>query len=106
MGIEKGLRHAWELGYRTLVCVSDCKLTIDILKSDVDVSTYWALYTIRRICTMLSWDWRVTLQHIPREENLVVGCLAKQASRDDTPLRIWRLPPSFVVPLLCQEDLV
>ncbi|KAL6497326.1 hypothetical protein OROGR_029255 [Orobanche gracilis] len=105
LAIERGLRLAWELGYRSFTCASDSRNAIDVLTSAIDTSMYWASDTIHRVRSLLAQDWSVTLRYIPRERNLAADCLARQASRDSTTHRVWRLPPSFVVPFLCQEEL-
>ena len=106
LAIEEGLKLTWELGYRRVSCVTDCKEAVAIFMDNRDTSTYWASDTIHRIKGMLTWSWEVSFKHISRQHNMVADSLACKASRDGTPFRVWRSPPSYVVPLLCQDALL
>ena len=102
LAIEHGLRLAWNLGYRELVCATDCRDAITALNT-LDTTSFWASHTLSRIKDMLHWDWTVTLESISRNNNLVADALACAASRDGSPHCVWRFPPSFVVPLICHS---
>lgn len=54
--------------------------------------TYRENDTIMRIKDMLSWSWKVQIEHVPKEKNNVADCLARNASRDGSPRHIWCLP--------------
>ena len=105
LALEHGLRLAWELGYRSIICATDCQEAITALNT-VDVSSYWACHTIRRVKSLLSQDWSVTIEAIPRDKNAIADALACKASRDGSSHSVWSYPPAWVVPLLCRSLLV
>ena len=95
LAIEKGLLHAWSLGYRKITCASDCINAVMVFQTDVDVTNFWARNTILRIRALLSRNWSVLMLHVPREKNNTTDCLAREASKAGFQDQIWRLPPSF-----------
>ena len=105
LAVEHGLRLAWNLGYRSLLCVTGCQDALNVLTSTLDVRHYWAFDTIHRIRSLLNWDWHVVFELVHREMNVIVDALATKASRDGSPLCVWSYPPPFVVPLLCRAIL-
>ena len=100
LAIEHGLRLAWNLGHRSLICATDCYDAMNVLTSVSDVGSYWAADTICRVKSILAWDWNVTVIAISRDQNLVADALACTASANGSSHRIWRSPPTYVIPFL------
>lgn len=38
---ELGLRHVWELGFRDVVSLSNCREVVDVLTNDINLDRYW-----------------------------------------------------------------
>lgn len=68
-----------------------------------DVSTIWAKDTILCIRSLIARDWNVLVVHIPREENNATDFLVRQASRDGSPYRVWKLTPFGLVSSICLD---
>ena len=100
LAIEHGLRLAWNLGHKSLTCVTDCQEARTVLTTVSDVGGYWAADAILRVKMMLSWDWDISFGVVSRDRNVIADALACKASANGTPHRIWRTPPTFVVPFL------
>ncbi|GAB2216255.1 hypothetical protein Droror1_Dr00024025 [Drosera rotundifolia] len=103
LAIQNGLLHAWELGYRDVICYLDCKEAVDLFLSSDSGVHHWLRNVIMRIKEILNWGWTVVFKYIPRELNTVADAMARQASQDESPMRVWKLPPSFVIPWLCHD---
>lgn len=74
-----------------------------MLTSNNDVQNYWHGDEIEMVRAVLARSWSVTINHIPRERNIVADALAKLALQEGWDWRVWNLPPSMVVPLLCSD---
>lgn len=98
---ENGLKLAWYLGHRNVMCNTYCHDVVHVLATTIDISTFWEQDLITKIRVMLCWGWFVEVQHIPRDHNLVADALMRQASSDGSPYRVWRIPPSNVMAFLC-----
>lgn len=98
----EGLRHVWELGYRTVVCFSDCAEMVAAVTGSQDVSQLWHREVIHQVQELFRRDWHVSVRYFPRERNMVADVLAKFATRNNCSWQVLRLSPSIVVSLLCQ----
>lgn len=96
--VLKGLTHAWELGNHHVMCYVDCLEVQEVLTSSGDVQSYWHPEEILSARAMLARDWSVSVFHLPMEMNMVVDALAKIAVSESWDLKVWKLPPSTVVP--------
>ncbi|KAL6544208.1 hypothetical protein OROGR_010705 [Orobanche gracilis] len=105
LALELGLKHVWELGHRKVRCFSDCSILVNTLLQDLEASQLWARDAIVRTRIWLAKDWDVHIAYIPRERNNAADALARQACRDLGQLRVWKLPPSVVIPNLCLDIL-
>jgi hypothetical protein len=103
LAIEEGLGQAWSLGYKKILCEVDCSEAMSLLSSDSDITRHQLKTTISRIRNFLQRNWVVSFACIPRDINQVVDCLAKYGAHDRIPLRIWKYPPSWLIPVLCRE---
>ncbi|XP_057425490.1 uncharacterized protein LOC130718875 [Lotus japonicus] len=97
LAVEIGLNHAWELGFRSVLCFSDCKQVVEVFGTAADVSTFWARDTITRIRALVSREWKVEFCYVPRERNNAADSLAREASREGTQRRVWSTPPSSII---------
>ncbi|XP_057458837.1 uncharacterized protein LOC130749483 [Lotus japonicus] len=103
--LYEGLRHVWELGFRKVVCFTDCVELVDVVTGAQNVCHFWHRDVIMQVREMLQSSWQISVRHISRERNMVADALAKFTTRTRCSWRVWRLPPSMVVPLLCQDVL-
>ena len=69
------------------------------------MDAYWDRDVILRIRNLLSETWNVTFMLISGDLNTVADALARHAAIHKSPTRVWRLPPSNVVPMLCFDVL-
>lgn len=106
VALTRGLGHAWNLGYRDIDCFVDCLELQMVLASDEDVQHFWHGEEIQAARAMLAKNWKVTVRHVPRERNQVADAMAKLAVRERCDWKIWSVPPSDVIPLLCQDFVV
>lgn len=63
----------------------------------MDVSTFWAKNSIARVRALRDKEWKMAFNQVLRERNNSADCLAHQAPREGTLLRIWINPPSNVI---------
>lgn len=101
--VERGPRHAWELGFRNVRCCVDCLEAQRVLTTGVDVQDFWNRDEILATRELLSRAWNVSLVYVPRERNGVADAMAKLAIEDNWTWKEWKIPPAAVVPLLCQD---
>lgn len=56
LAVELGLKHRWKLGYREVVCFSNCANIVEILQLHDDVVAYWARETIARVRAIMDLE--------------------------------------------------
>ncbi|XP_020205922.1 uncharacterized protein LOC109791080 [Cajanus cajan] len=97
LAIKHGIELAWSLGYRKVVCESDCLEAVEAithftLASMASPSVRDLLIDIR---LLLSRTWQTQLLCIPREANTVADRLATFGSHNVT--REFIVPPPSVM---------
>jgi ribonuclease HI len=99
LAMAKGLKLAWDRGYRKIICHSDSKDALRLLfANQVGSHKYRAL--IFEIRELLSRDWTVRIEHTFREANFCADFMAKFATSCDNGLMIWDEPPQGLQQLL------
>ncbi|XP_057444774.1 uncharacterized protein LOC130737021 [Lotus japonicus] len=106
LAIQKGLNHVWEMGYKSVVCYTDCIQATEVLGMNFDIANYWHREEIETIRGLLQRNWRVIISHVDREDNQVADALARLASHENWVWKLWSQPPIAIIPLLCQDTLV
>ncbi|XP_057419083.1 uncharacterized protein LOC130713326 [Lotus japonicus] len=101
--LHRGLVHTWELGHRTIICHVDCLVLQQVILNNSDVQDHWHGQEISMVRALLARDWDVTLSYVPRDRNVVADALAKLAVQEGWDWKVWSLPPTSVVPLLCHD---
>jgi len=76
LAIYLGLRMDWEFGMSELMCYSDSKIAIKLIKEPVNDWHHYAAI-LHYIQELLSRDWQVELVHTLREGNACADYLAK-----------------------------
>ena len=81
MAIKHGLLLAHAQGFSKIICHSDSKTAIDLVKSGVD---FFHLYAslVGDIRTILSSGWEVCVEHSLHEANFSADWLAKEGAQD------------------------
>lgn len=69
----------------------------------VSTETFWERKVIEKVKSKLSWDWNVSIEWVPREQNKAADFMAKQASREVSPRQLWRLPPMAIIEHFCSD---
>ncbi|KAJ6420916.1 hypothetical protein OIU84_028322 [Salix udensis] len=102
LAIAKGLKLAWDRGYRKINCHSNSKDALRLLSANqVGFHKYRAL--IFEIRELLRRDWTVRIEHIFREANFCADFMAKFATSCDNGLMIWDEPPQGLQQLLLAD---
>ncbi|KAJ6416826.1 hypothetical protein OIU84_002664 [Salix udensis] len=102
LAIAKGLKLAWDRGYRKIICHSDSKDALRLLSANqVGFHKYRAL--IFEIRELLRRDWTVRIAHTFREANFCADFMAKFATSCDNGLMIWDEPPQGLQQLLLAD---
>ncbi|XP_057450825.1 uncharacterized protein LOC130742741 [Lotus japonicus] len=104
LAFEQGLKHCWDLGFKDVVCCTNCSGVQHVLHSMVVADSFWAREDIERVRALLRRDWKLLMVHIPRGSNTATDLLARQAARDGSSCRTWHLPPFNLNPLLLQNE--
>ncbi|KAK5839685.1 hypothetical protein PVK06_008512 [Gossypium arboreum] len=90
-GILDGLRFVQRRGHDQVIILSNC---LEVVKSIIGSSSTSSNSTlIRRIHTILSQETQWILRFIPREQNQVADCLAKQALIEKANMQVFDVPP-------------
>ncbi|KAE8707679.1 hypothetical protein F3Y22_tig00110377pilonHSYRG00046 [Hibiscus syriacus] len=99
-GAYLALYYAWDAGFRHVVLEIDSLEAIRVLRDDFTGLQFlkWHFDDLRRR------NWDVLIKHTNRENNKVVGMLAKSVRVETIGNMFLRDPPSLNLPLL-QEDL-
>ncbi|XP_057429441.1 uncharacterized protein LOC130722649 [Lotus japonicus] len=82
LAIFHGLRIAWDLGIRHVVCFSDSMLAISLVRDPPSQFHVFAVL-VNNICALLRRDWEVRVEHILREGNSCADFLAKAGAMQD-----------------------
>jgi len=102
LAIAKGLKLAWDRGYRKIICHSDSKDALRLLSTNqVGFHKYRVL--IFEIRELLSRDWTIRIKHTFREANFCADFMAKLATSYDNGLMIWDEPPQGLQQLLLAD---
>ncbi|MBA0742224.1 hypothetical protein Gogos_015302, partial [Gossypium gossypioides] len=96
--ILEGLKLSWKRGFRQVEVESDNALLIDTIRNDFAENNNTV--EIRLIHEWCNRERQVKLQHVLRESNKVVGCLAKTTGGGMNQLVVLVDPPSHVRRLL------
>ena len=104
LALEMGLAHAWSLGYKYVLCNTDCLLVVEVLTTQRDITNFWDKDLISKIRLQLAQDWTVILEHILRTKNSAADYMARKAAREITPRQLWRHPSSDIVSALCKDS--
>ena len=99
LAVYHGLRMAWEFGMSELVCYSDSKTAIKLIKKPVKEWHHYVaiLYNIQEL---LSRDWQVELVHTLREGNVCADYLAKIWASSLETYESFAAPPDGINNLL------
>ncbi|XP_057435836.1 uncharacterized protein LOC130728390 [Lotus japonicus] len=100
--LRDGLQMAWNSGYKDIVAEVDSRETLHVLR---DAASHAFCPVLSEVVKLLSYQWRVDLQWIPRECNATADCLAK-LGLDGGILGIsyFERPPVEVEPLLLRDS--
>ncbi|CAL0327701.1 unnamed protein product [Lupinus luteus] len=102
--IYHGLNHAWNYGFRNIMCHSDSLQAISLVTHDIPQYHIYATIATT-IQDLLRRTWTVCLEHSVRETNYPADFLAKLGAREDMEWKVWDSPPSGISPLLTTDQL-
>jgi ribonuclease HI len=102
LALYHGLRLAWELNIKDLLCYSNYGTAITLLTEPVDEWHHYAAILLN-IKDILARDWRVKVTHTLREGNACADFLAKLGARNDAALSILTTPPAGMNLLLLAD---
>ncbi|XP_057426303.1 uncharacterized protein LOC130719709 [Lotus japonicus] len=102
--VELGMQHSHDLGYKNIVCASDCNRLVTFLSSGSDTNTFWDRESIRRVLALMTTFQSCYVVHIARERNNTADTLAREAARLGSPVQTWSTPPSFVAAAMFLDD--
>lgn len=105
LAVKNGLRFAWDMGLREVMCESDCSEVIDTLHSNKPYDFNRYANIIHAIKIMLHRDWTVTFKHALREANFCADCLAKYGATQAENFKIWKEAPTAMGSLLLKDCL-
>ncbi|XP_057423728.1 uncharacterized protein LOC130717501 [Lotus japonicus] len=94
--LELGMLHTLQLGYRTIICYSDCAGLVSVLNSGQDISSFWDRDILRRVLDLMASFDNCTVAHVAREKNNTADTLAREAAKSGSASQVWNVPPSFV----------
>jgi ribonuclease HI len=99
LAIHHGLKVAWDLGYRNIICYSDSTLAIQLID---EMGNLWHHYAsiLANIKDMVNRNWHIRFKHTMREANAVADLLAKIGAAGTNLWTEMREPPSAAIPLL------
>ena len=104
-GILHGLALALDLGYKDLVCESDCLEAVTLLHSKGLHRFHRHASILAAIMMLMERGVSVEFVHVVREVNACADFLAKQGVRASTRRHIWITPPSDMESLLLKDVL-
>ncbi|XP_057430758.1 uncharacterized protein LOC130723631 [Lotus japonicus] len=96
LAMEVGLRHALDLGYMNVSCLSDCARALHVLQEGTNITSYWNREEICRVRALLASLQDVRLMQVDRAKNNTADKLAREACCLGSPIQVWKQPPSFV----------
>ncbi|XP_057446239.1 uncharacterized protein LOC130738288 [Lotus japonicus] len=96
LAVELGLRHALDIGHKSVSCLSDCSQALQALHAGTNITSYWNREEICRVRDIIATLQDVRLQQIDRVKNNTADKLAREAGRLGSPVQVWKHPPSFV----------
>ncbi|KAK2358414.1 hypothetical protein QL285_095601 [Trifolium repens] len=102
MALYHGLRLAWELNIKELICYSDSGTAINLITEPVDEWHHYAAILLN-IKDILARDWRVKITHTLREGNACTDFLAKFGAHNNEALSIMVTPPAGLNLLLLAD---
>ncbi|CAL1413666.1 unnamed protein product [Linum trigynum] len=94
VGIEQGLKLAWDLGVRKVLVQSDSTTAIDLIEAASQHNPHYR--HIVEIRQWLSRDWQVKLEHIFREANHTADYLASLGHSLPVGLHVFDVPSSML----------
>lgn len=98
-----GLRVAWKLGYRKVVCFFDSMLAIGLVCAPPQQFHVFAVL-IRNICDLVKRSWKVRIEHILCEGNSSADFLAKVDVRQELDFLLVQDPPPGIEGLLLADS--
>jgi len=73
--VYKGLKLAWDLGFKKIILESDAKNVVNMLMCS---NFNRCSLLVSQIQKMMTLDWELKIQHISREQNHLADALAKE----------------------------
>ena len=104
LAMEMGLAHAWNLGFKYILCYTDCVRVTEVLGTDVDICNYWDRELIVRLRNTLRKEWKVLIEYLPRDRNNTADFMARQASRDASVHQTWTVPSTSIITALLRDS--
>lgn len=101
--IATGLKLAWLVGYRNIVCESDSKTMLDLIKDRVDMFHPQATIIQNIHMANAAQDWSITFAHTLHEGNSCADWLAKTRATLEINLITWSSCPTQLAPLLLSD---
>jgi ribonuclease HI len=88
IAFDVGIRHSWSLGYRVIICESDCAELVNLVTLNSNIGRHWLKDIIVNLRTALTWEWEITINHIPRGRNEIADALARHGLQHFSPSRV------------------
>ncbi|XP_057444905.1 uncharacterized protein LOC130737157 [Lotus japonicus] len=104
LAIFRGLRLAWDRGFRRVVCYSDSLLAVSLILRPPSMFHEHA-GLISSICGLLRREWSVRVLHTLREGNACADCLAKAGAGQLLEFLVVVDPPAELQQLLLADAL-
>lgn len=92
LAIYHGLRVAWDMGFRLVICESDSQVAISLVTTEVDQFHPHAnlINSIKRLTTR---DWTLVFTHTLRKGNECADWFAKTGASSDVDFLLWDFCP-------------
>ncbi|KAK2662858.1 hypothetical protein Ddye_001432 [Dipteronia dyeriana] len=98
-GILEGLKIIWKAGFKKVIIESDSQAAVDLLSNNSSMNH--PLFSIIQACkALINNEWSCNIQHVYRESNRVVDCLAKLGHSLELGFSVFKDPPPQVAVVL------